>query len=275
MDRSANRLVWRAENTVADRKPLRQDTSSPHVLLRQAIRPVTVAYGILSDQRLAASALAEEAQTLVGLTEEMLRKLGLVHLLTAGAVRPDGDPAPADQAERTADAYARVGMSWALVLSSVTRLGKLLVDDDNWTDATLLASLLTEAGESAVATHIEGLVRDARNSRHKAQLGAIRFRDCMTGAEILRAVDLLMALEPGPAKIQAIRTRRHSLIQSLYAITRQKQNQFAIGIADDLYSRYSALAEDSDSLLEDDPDYGLPDDVLFNGIITALDQCGG
>ncbi len=60
-----------------------QDLTAPQVSLRQAVRPVIVAYGVLLRQRQAAGELVEEAESLQSATEELLRKLGLVLLLTS------------------------------------------------------------------------------------------------------------------------------------------------------------------------------------------------
>jgi hypothetical protein len=257
---------------VAKREPPRPDVTSPQVSLRQAVRPVIVAYGILSNQRSAASALAAEAQTLLDLSENLLRKLGLVHLLTAGSARPDG-PAQTDQADRLVEAYAQVGMSWALVVSGVTRLAERLIDDADWPTARLLANLMTESGEAGVAKHIETLVDAAQEARVSAQLARIRFHTAMSAAEVRQAVDILMGLEIGPRRERAIKTFRTFLTASAVNIARQTQDYSAQSLAQDLVNRCKTL--NNNPVLEDHPNYGLPEERLFAGLITVLDMCGG
>ncbi len=154
------------ENMVADRNPARQDATSPHVSLRQAVRPVIVAYGILSSKRQAAGELAEEAETLLDATEQLLRKLGLVHLLTAGGRSADPDGVQTDQTQRLVEAYAYAGMSWAKVMSSVTKLAELLMDEGDWAAARFLAGMVEESGEAKVAKHIGSLLDNARRGVH-------------------------------------------------------------------------------------------------------------
>jgi hypothetical protein len=103
---------------VAKRQAPGDDTVSLHVSLRQAVRPAMVAYGILAREQAAGRTLAEEAQALLDLAAELLRKLGLVHLLTAGVVAADGTGAPAGHADRLIEAYAQSGLAWAKVVSS-------------------------------------------------------------------------------------------------------------------------------------------------------------
>jgi hypothetical protein len=247
---------------VAKGEDQRQNAASPHVSLRQAVRPVIMAYGILSDERRAASALAAEAQTLLDLTENLLRKLGLIHLLTAGSARLADGQAPAD---RLVEAYAQAGMSWAKVVSSVARLAGLLIEERDWESARRVADLIADTGEAAVAEHIQTLIRDA-------QLATIHVHASMTGVEIRRAVAALTAIG-GPRRKMLIIAWRWNLIVSALAIARQKNIEPALQLAKQLNGRLSALA--NYPALEDNPERGLPEEVFIPGLITVLDLCEG
>lgn len=247
---------------MADRKASREDAASPHVSLRQAVRPVVVAYGVLLREQQTAGALKEEAETLLDATEELLRKLGLVHLLTAGAegVIPDG--VETDRAQRLVDAYAHTGMLWAKVLSSVTALAGLLIDQADWAAARLLADLIEESGEAKIAKYIESLLDNARKAR-------IRTHDAMSASQVREAITALRALdvEERPEYIEA---RRVSLVGSVRAIARQSGKSSAVQQADELNTRLTNAI-----LLSSLPEYALREDDLFATIIAILDLCKG
>lgn len=233
--------------------------------MRQAVRPVMMAYRILSDERLAASALAEEAQTLVTLTEDLLRRLGLVHLLTAGVARAADGTAPADRADSLVEAYARAGMSWAKVVSSVTRLAGLMIEEGDWESARRTASLLAESGERALAAHIESRLSEAL-------VTTVVIHAHMTAPEIRRAVSVLIALGDKQRE-DAIRTWRVLLLQSAHSIAAAKQIKPAQELASQLWERANTLAPRPD--LETHPAYSLPSEVLFTGLMTISDLCEG
>ena len=273
IDGSAHQAWNPGEDKVARGESPRQDATSPHVSLRQAARPVIVAHGILSKQRLVASALAEEAEALLDLTENLLRKLGWVHLLSTGFAQPVAAPAQTDQADRLVEAYAHVGMSWALVVSSVTKLAELLIDECDWSTAHLLAELVAESGEATIAKHIETLIGDARNVRFSAELAAIRAHPGMTAAEVREVVARLSELPKHPQRKSAIIARRMYLISSVYEVASQSKVESAITLANTLYGRGDTLQKHTS--LEDHSDYKLPEETLFAEILTILQLCEG
>lgn len=256
---------------MAKREPLPKDATALHVTLRQAVRPVVVAHGILSRQQLAAGELAEEAKALCDLTEEMLRGLGRIHLLTAPAPVANS-PAKTDLADRLVDAYASAGMSWARVLSSVTRLAELLVEEGDWAPAGLLARLVTETGETTVAEHIDRIVSQARDEEFRGQLAAIQTHLTMTPVEIRKAVTLLSALPEHPERESIIISRRLHLVYSVNFIVKNTGIQAAINIMSDLYNRTNTLSQHKG--LEHHADYRLPESRLFPELLATLDLCG-
>lgn len=252
--------------------PSGQDATVPHLSLRQVVRPVIVAHGILSSEQLAASALADEAKTLCELTEELLRKLGRVHLLTAGSASPPGDPEQSLIADRLIEAYAQAGMSWARVISSVTRLADLLLGDGDWAAARLIAALMAEAGEIAVAKHIKSVIAEAERAHFDEDLAAIRVHSAMTAAEIRAAVSGLSSLPEHGIRKQAIIDRRVGLVTSVRTIAQNSGNGSAVSIANGLSQKVDTLV--SHPILEDHADYKLPEQRLFSEVLTILDLCG-
>lgn len=250
----------------------RQDAALPHVSLRQAVRPVIVAHGILSSEQLAAGDLADEAKALCDLTEELLRKLGRVHLLTASSAAPHGGPEHADTAHRLIEAYAQAGMSWARVLSSVKTLADLLIGEFDWATARLLATLLAEADETAVARHIESAVDEAMKTSFSAQIAAIVSHPEMSPREVRHAISVLTALPEHPHRKYTIRTRRVYLVQSLEKIARESDVHAAVVLAKDLQRKVNSLVEHPS--LEDHPNYVLPESEFFGRILAILDLCG-
>lgn len=257
---------------VAKREGSRQDTALPHVSLRQAVRPVIVAHGILSSEQLAVSALADEAKTLCELTEELLRKLGRVHLLTASSTGLPGDPEQADTANRLIEAYAQAGMSWARVLSSVNTLADLLIGVCDWAAVRLIADLLAEAGETAVSKHIERVLTEAQDARFRAQLVAIRAHPAMAAAEIRAAVTGLSSMPTHPERKQAIIDRRMHLVTSVRTIASSSGVEPAKALASALWTKADRLARRPD--WEDSEDAKLAENKLFPEILTILDLCG-
>jgi hypothetical protein len=233
----------------------------PHVSLRQAVRPVIVAHRILSDEKLAASPLAEEAKTLLDLTEELLRKLGRVHLLTAGSATLPGEPEQSGMADRLVEAYAQAGISWAKVISSVTNLADLLMDESEWAAVRLITDLMSEAGETAVAKHIESALGEAERARFRAQLAAIPAHPAMTATEVRAAVTGLSSLPSLRERQSAITARRWDLVESVHAIAIKSTVAPAATLSGRL--RTGALN-------------GVypPENELFPGILAVLDLCG-
>jgi hypothetical protein len=254
-----------AEIGVAGRKSAVRDATAPHVTLRQAVRPVVVAHGILSSEQLAAGALAEEAKNLVDLTEELLRKLGRVHLLTASAAVADGPP-KADTADRLVEAYANAGMWWARVLSSVTRLAEVLIDEGDWATAGLLAQVISEAGETAIAQHIEEV-------GFRAARAAIRTHLSMSAAEIREAVARLSALPRHPERESIIKSRRLHLAASALAVAQNSKIPAATNNLKDTCSRLNMLNQNPQ--FEILPNYQIPEEsAFFAQVLATLDLCG-
>jgi hypothetical protein len=248
---------------VGKREHFAQDGTTPHVTLRQAVRPVVVAHAILSSEKPAAVALAEEAANLVELTEELLTKLGRVHLLTASAAITV-DPPRTGIEDRLIGAYARAGMSWALVVGSMTRLGELLIGEADWTACVLLARFMAEVGETAVAERIE-------RTRFGAQ-AAVQTHQNMTSGEIRGAISQLSSLSNLPKKASVIRSRRLHLTGSAHAIAQRRKIQGATALAAFYWNIAQYLSQNPG---EEDgySDCTLPE-RLFPQILATLDMCG-
>lgn len=246
------------------REPSAQNGTTPHVTLRQAVRPVVVAHGILSNEQLAAGALAEEAANLVELTGELLRKLGRVHLLTAPAAVTAGPP-KADIADRLVEAYGSAGMAWARVLSSVTKLAELLIDEREWETAAFLARVISQTGEDAVSEHIGKIL-------FKAQAD-IRTHPIMTADEIRDAVARLRSLPENPERGLIINSRGVHLADSALAIAQHLGNQAAIQLITDVRNRAATLSVYPS--LASEPNCALSEQRLFSQVLATLDLCGG
>lgn len=164
-------------------------------------------------------------------------------------------------------------MSWALVVSSVTKLAELLIDECDWSTAHLLAELVAESGEATIAKHIETLIGDARNVRFSAELAAIRAHPGMTAAEVREVVARLSELPKHPQRKSAIIARRMYLISSVYEVASQSKVESAITLANTLYGRGDTLQKHTS--LEDHSDYKLPEETLFAEILTILQLCEG
>jgi hypothetical protein len=256
---------------VAKRQATGEDAVSPHVSLRQAVRPAMVAYGILAREQAAGRAMAEEAQALLDLAAELVRKLGLVHLLTAGAVAADGAGAPAGHADRLVEAYAQSGLAWAKVVSSAAKLAGLLTDEEDWATAGLVADLLTAAGEADVGKHIGAQLRNAERASIDPRIGSLRVHNAMTPAEIRHAVAVLREIGTTQYAEGLIVSRRPFLITSAYTIAHQKQVQAAIPLVQDLVNRNRTLAQSP--TLKNHPNYQLPPATLFSQLLLILDMC--
>ena len=245
--------------------------AAPHVTLREAVRPAIVAYGILARQQQAAGTLVEEAQNLLELTEELLRKLGIVHLLGAGiATEPTGDVA-GDQAGRLAAAYAAAGMAWARVVGSATELARCLIERNDWSEVAHMADLVAETGEIAAAEHI----RDLAERAVVALCGSIRTHRAMTAPETRAAAEALKSLDRrfGPHREEAIRLRRMDLVRCLETIAAKHPDRQALASMTQLRERLETLVRHPG--LEDHGQYRVPEDELFNRIFTALDMIEG
>jgi hypothetical protein len=230
-----------------------------------------VAYGILAREQAAARALAEDAQALVDLAADLLRKLGLVHLLTAGVNAADGAGAVAGNADRLVEAYAQSGLAWAKVVGSATKLADLLMDQEDWATGRLMADMLTAAGEIEAGKHVEALLQNAKRASLEARMRSVRIHHAMAPAEIRQAVALLSELESSPQAQTLVQNWRASLIMSAQAIAAQKQNQFATRVVKELRRRLQTLR--TDPSLEDDPGYSLPRETLFSQLLSILDMC--
>jgi hypothetical protein len=256
---------------VAEREPPLQQTTALHVTLRQAVRPVIVAHGILSRQEVAAYALAEEAKALCDLTEELLRKLGRVDLLTAGSSVAQSDVAQGDMADRLVDAYAQAGMSWAKVLGSVTNLAARLADEHDCGTASLLAQVVAEAGETAVAKRIKQFIDEAKEAAAREQLANIRVHSLVSAVQIREAITRLGEIPEPSEREQAIRTRRGSLVTSVKTIAHQSESLIAQQLADDLFNRIQTLQvyphyENNNFY----PQFKFSEGSLFSEILTIL-----
>jgi hypothetical protein len=247
------------------------ENASPHVSLRQAVRPAMVAYGILAREQAAARTLAEEAQALLDLAADLLRKLGLVHLLTAGVIAADGADAVTGNADRLVEAYAQSGLAWAKVVSSATKLAGLLMDQEDWATGRLMADMLTAAGEIEAGKHIEALLQNAKRASLEARMQSVRIHHAMAPAEIRQAVALLSELESSPQAQTLVQNWRASLIMSAQAIATEKQNQLATQVAQGLCSRLQKLS--THPSLEDHPDYAIPRETLFSQLLSILGMC--
>jgi len=153
-------------------------------------------------------------------------------------------------------------MSWAKVLSGVTRLAELLIDEGDWAGARFLADLAQESGEAKLAEHIGSLSNNAWNARLAAQLAAIRPHERMTASELRDVVTGFRALKPYwryTEADEAIKDARKYMTGSALAIAQQKNNKPAMEIAEKLCAEQSFQVS-------------LP--RLFNGILTILELCG-
>lgn len=239
--------------------------TSPHITLRQAVRPVMVAYGILADERRAASALGEEAKAVVDLTEGLLRDLGLVHILTAGARdREMPDEAQSGRRERLADAYARAGLAWAEVVSGVTRLAEMLMSEGNWDAANLLAEIVDTSGEAEIAAHLRGRIVKSVAEWPRAQLRAIRPHDAMTATDIRETV---MAFRSGNLNMQersyAYASRGPYILSSVLKLA------LSNGLSDQA-DRVSTLIDQFEVHYSSFQSYG---EYVCTEVIAILDMC--
>jgi hypothetical protein len=260
------------EIKVVKQRASRQDPTLPLVSMRQAVRPVIVAHGILSNQQEAAGALADEAKLLCELTEELLRKLGRVHLLTAGSAALPSDAERTDMASRLVEAYSQVGMSWARVLSSAAKLADWLIGECDWAAVRLIADLMAEAGETAVAKHIESLLGEAQEERFRTGLAAVRTYPGMTAAEVRAALGELSSLPAHPEKELAIKDRRWNLILSVEQIAKSSGVESAATLAAELSGTAQTVMKYP--YLEEDEGYKLPENRLFPKILNILDLSG-
>lgn len=259
---------------MADRKAARHDAASPYESLRQAVLPAIVAYRIVSDEQHAAGMLAQNAEKLLGTTEDLLGKLGRVHLLTARASHAPSGATSAGPEQHLVQAYASVGMSWAKVISAATRLAELLLEEGDWANVGLLAGLVAESGEVQVAQHIRGGLHQAQKKHFEEQVVRISVHEAMTAPEIREAVAMMRELGGDPKeRSAAIRDRRIPLIISVDKIASEKGPDTARIMAGDLADRVRTHLRHPN--LWDHPSYALPEDrELFMRILTILELCG-
>lgn len=143
----------------------------PNLTLRQAVRPAIFAYGILSQQQSRGDALVNEANYLLGLTEDLLSKMGFVHLLAGEADVAGVTEGPGSQADRLAAAYANAGLSWAAVIASLMKLGEDLVSQGCESEVRRLANCLEACGETALAKELND---NRRETDHRKREEAYR-----------------------------------------------------------------------------------------------------
>jgi hypothetical protein len=211
--------------------------ASPHVTLRQAVRPVIVAQAVLARQQAAATALAAEVQELTELTRSLLRKLGQMHLLTAGARQAAGEPGGVGYADRLVEAYAEAGMAWAAVVGSAVKLADLLIDEHDWAAASLIADVLTECGEGQLGKHVKGQLNKAQDAYLQGQYASIAFSGAMSLGDIRNAIAVLKRLQACP-KLESTfeATHRWWLAFSTQNVAQRHGDNAAQASASNLYN---------------------------------------
>ncbi len=237
-----------AENMVTVRVIPGAEKTSTHVALREAVRPVIVAHGVLARQQAAAGTLAAEVQELTELTRGLLRKLGRVHLLTAGAGQAANDRVAPSYGDHFADAYAEAGMAWAEVAGSTVKLADLLIDAQDWVAAGLIADVLAECDEQRLSAHVRGQLNTAQDAYFHKQYASITFSGTMPVSDIRYAIAVLKRLQGYPQFRSAFGNNdRWSLLSSTQIAAKQHgvaaRSMLADVYAEAMYGQYPPTEE--------------------------------
>jgi hypothetical protein len=196
-----------------------------------------VAQAVLTRQQAAATALAAEVQELTELTRSLLRKLGQVHLLTAGAGQAAGEPGGVGYGDRLVEAYAEAGMAWAAVAGSAVKLADLLIDEHDWAAASLIADVLTECGEERLGKHVKGQLNKAQDAYLQEQYASIAFSSAMSPSDIRNAIAVLKRLQAYPQLKSTFEpNHRWWLVFSTQNVAQQHGDNVAQASASSLYN---------------------------------------
>lgn len=163
---------------------------SPYLSLREAVRPAIFAYTLMASEQEQAGALAEECESLLHVTRELLKTAALVHVLSpepGHSTPPDGSGS--DRQAKLLDAYAEAGMLWAKVMGSFMAIGSLLLRQQQWDEVQHLAALVENVGESEAAKTLRARVSDARAERLRRQIAS--YHGNMSAEKIREAIELL------------------------------------------------------------------------------------
>jgi hypothetical protein len=165
---------------------------SPYLSLREAVRPAIVTYTVLASEQERAGALADEAGQLLEATRELLKAVGLVHLLSPdpGAEIPGNDRG--DRQARLLTAYADAGVLWAKVVGHSIALADGLLGQARWHDVLRLADFLDNAGETVVGESLRERANDAIRGEYYARISSIH--DKMSIQETEAAIATLRSL---------------------------------------------------------------------------------
>ena len=167
---------------------------SVYLSLRNAVRPAIYAHFLLAEDQERAGQLAAECEDLLFLTRELLKAVGLAHILGAepavagAAVDEDGG----DRQAQLLGAYADAGLLWAKVVGSTMALARALLDRGDRDAVRRLAAFLAEAGEDGAATDLKIGLGKAVWATHRESLQDIT--NTMPPAAIGTAIDALRAV---------------------------------------------------------------------------------
>lgn len=158
---------------------------SPALVLRRAVSPAAVGYGILARQKERVGALAEQAEQLLGATRDFLESAGLAHLLgpapnvemhgtgAVGATGTMGATGAAGKQTEIVAAYASAGLQWARVMSAAAALGETLIAVGEWDSARRLAAALDGTGEAQAAENLNTGLRERFVAKQRQMLAQI------------------------------------------------------------------------------------------------------
>lgn len=148
----------------------RLDDAPAYLSLREAVRPAIFAYSLVAAEHERAGALVAECENLIDATRELLRAVGLTHLLKPREGPEVRGDARSEDGPTLLDAYASAGMLWAEIVGKSLILAERLIGQDRQDDVMRLAAVLNDAGEPSAAAGLQYRIAEAAWRKYEPQL---------------------------------------------------------------------------------------------------------
>jgi hypothetical protein len=201
---------------------------SPYLSLRQVVRPAIAAYSLLAREQERSAALARDADTLLKSTRELLKAIGLVHLLSPASGQEMSPNDDQDRQSRLLVAFADAGLAWANAVGACVALADGLIEEERWNDVRRLTRLLKDAGETGVVEDLEKQIKQAVKEQPRKRLDRIHNR--MSPKELDESIDALRSLpEEYPNRTLEIGSHLLPLARSITAIFPDLLKQTGLG----------------------------------------------
>ena len=192
---------------------------TPHLSLRQAVRPLIFAHALLSREQERAGELAAECDRMLELTRKLLEATALVHLLVPGDNGVATDGAGSSRQSQLVDAYANAGIMWAQVVGCAVALADTLISQGRWDDVRRLAGFLEAAEETTAAEDLRTRAGAAVRRASEARLAHINAK--MSEGEIAMAIEVLEEVKDADAVSFYIRDLALAIFTALPSSWRQ------------------------------------------------------